>query len=471
MDKYESISDFLINISSNLFLEINECGEILFTNTKAKLIFFSDDKAPKTLDTVFDKNNQKLFMTHIQNVLYQNKTDTFQFEYNRRYYSAFAYPYKKNVIISIEDITDRRLLAYRLYQTKQRLDFAEKTAQLGYWELDLEKRNFYWSSEMYSIFGLNMHQISSKKNLIREQIYPDDLPIYKQKLSQIVKDGHPVEGQVRIRRADNNAMVYCLFKAGIINYRGKKQIAGIFQNITPLIQIQNQLEAARKQADKLNMDKSYFLAQASHDLRQPLQAVNLFLSVLETENDPDEQSIIINKIKESCDNLNNLLNNLLDISKLDSGGMTFERETFNLYELLQRLKNEYELTAKEKGIRLKLIGKDIILDSDAVLIERIIRNFLSNAIKYTKNKIIISCYKYNKKIVIRVLDNGIGIAQNEINEIFEDFYQSRQIKNNRKNGAGLGLSIVKKIAGLLNGKISVKSNEGKYTVFSLSLHS
>jgi len=470
MSEHKSIGDFLLDISTNLFMETDSYGKISYANTKANLAFSIPSNKDVSLDNVFDKASTMLLYSHLKNILYQNYADNFQFEYQRRFYNVFAYPRQNKVVFCFNDITEYRHLSHRLHHIKQRLEFAERTAQMGYWELDLEHRRFYWSAEMYRIFGAETQQISSKKNLIREQVFFEDLPLYKQKLTQLLKKRENVEGQVRIRRVDNNETVYCQFKAGIMTYQKQSRIAGTFQNITPLINIQKQLEEARRRADKLNMDKSYFLAQASHDLRQPLQALNLFASLLEDETDVEEQKKIALKIKASCDNLNTLLTNLLDISKLDAGGMTFEKERFSLKELLLKLEQEYTLIAEEKGIKFKVKAADIIIDSDAVLIERVVRNFLSNAFKYAKNKVSLSCFQYGHKIVIRVLDNGIGIKEEEIDCIFEDFYQCRGDNSNRQNGAGLGLSIVKKIAGLLDGRVSVSSRPGCYTSFKLVLH-
>ncbi len=470
MPKYKSICDFLSEISTNLFLETNSRGQITYANSKAKIVFSIPQQDDVYINNIFDSETSLLFQRHSQNTLYQNYAETFQIGYKQRFYNVVAYPQYGNVIFCFEDITERRQLSHLLYHTKQRLEFAERTAQLGYWELDLKHRRFYWSQEMFRIFGTESDDIFSKKNLIREQILSEDLPLYKQKLTQLLKRQQTVEGQVRIRRIDNGELVYCQFRAGMLNYQGTDQIAGTFQNITPLINIQKQLEEARQTADKLNMDKSYFLAQASHDLRQPLQALNLFVSLLEEKEDKTEQRNIIEKIKASSDNLNRLLTNLLDISKLDSGGMLFERETFNLQDLIQKLGQEYTIIAQEKNTQLKTKSETIILDSDAVLIERVLRNFLSNAFKYTKDKVILSCFRYHNKIVIRILDNGIGIQQEELKCIFDDFYQCRQDKSNRQKGAGLGLSIAKKIAGLLDGKIDVISCPNRYTSFSLILH-
>lgn len=319
---------------------------------------------------------------------------------------------------------------------------------------------------MYRIFGIDNPHISDKKNLIREQVFEEDFPIYKEKIAELLKQRHPVEGQVRVRRRDNT-IAYCLFKAGLIYDKTGERIAGTFQDITSMIEIQQALELAKAEADRLNMAKSYFLAQASHDLRQPMQALNMFIAALDEQELTKSQHAIVKKIEASAANLKSLLDNLLDISKLDSGGMDYQPEEFDLQILLQRLCREYKELSLLKGIRLKCRFRQVYIKTDPLLVERIVRNFLSNAFKYARDKIVISCSDGPGGIKISVLDNGVGIAPEDMELIFEDFYQSPAVPENRKNGAGLGLSIVKKISGLLGAAVDVRSRPGRYTVFTL----
>lgn len=468
MTENNAFLEFLLNISTNIFLELDRYSRILYASAKAQYIFCISHPEG-TLKDYLPGEVVKTINNHLKNVLYQNYPENFNITINERVYNVFAYPFENHIVLCLEDITERRHLSHHLYQTKQRLEFAEKTAHLGYWELDLNAKRFYWSAEMYRIFGLDAKNISHKRNLIRDQILEEDLPLYKKQITELVKNGHPVEGQVRVRRADRR-IVYCLFKASIIYDNNGERIAGTFQDITPLVETQLQLKAAKQEADRLNMEKSYFLAQASHDLRQPMQALTMFISALEDDKLNSEQASIVEKISASANNLKSLLDNLLDISKLDSGGMDYQPQTFNLRELLFNLSKEYQELAQARHIRLILRLRDVYIDSDPLLIERIIRNFLSNAVKYTTDKVLISCRNLPSGAVIRVADNGVGIKEEEQCHIFDEFYQSCSIPNNRKNGAGLGLSIVKKIAGILDASISVRSKPNAYTIFSLHLH-
>ena len=346
----------------------------------------------------------------------------------------------------------------------QRMAFAEKMAKLGYWELDTKAKRFYWSAEMYRIFGIPEERNDGKKNLFRDYILPEDLPIYKERLIDLLRHHKPVAGEIRIRRISGQ-IVYCKFTAGI----NGRRIAGTFQNISSWVRQRQLMKEAREKAENANREKTWFLAQASHDLRQPLQALQLFTHALQSSDPTPEQMPIIQKIDASVDNFRTLLDNLLDISRADSRQILPKTESFNLSELLSALCDEYKIVAAQKNIDIRCRFSSVWILSDRFLLERILRNLLSNAVKYTKRRIILSCRENEKHIIIRVIDDGIGIRQEEIERVFDEFYQSSAIPENRSHGAGLGLSIVKKLTTMLQGKISVRSTPGEYTVFNLYL--
>ena len=462
------LKEFLLNISPHIFLEINSSGQIVYAGSKAQYIFALTNTNKPTIFEIFPKKQSLQIKEHLEKLVYQQYPEKFSLEFKNRNYNVLAYPFHQDIVLLMEDITEKRQLSHLLYQVSARLEFAEKTAHLGYWELDLSNKKFYWSKQMYHIFGVDANTVSCKRNLIREQILFDDLKIYKEQLSKLIKEEKPVEGKVRILKP-NGKIAYCQFKAGIIFRDFRKNIAGTFQDITTLVETQIAYQKAKQEAEANNMAKSYFIAQASHDLRQPMQALNIFIENLGMTELSALQTEILKKIQESSNNLKNMLDNLLDISKLDSNGMEYLPQTFNLSDFLCRLCQEYKNIAQNKGICLQCNIHNIQITTDTVLLERIIRNLMSNALKYTKNKIKISAVQHNEKVYIFVIDNGIGIKQEEIPYIFDEFFQSRFVSENRRNGAGLGLSIVKKIASRIEAKIKVKSVLKKFTCFTIIL--
>lgn len=226
---------------------------------------------------------------------------------------------------------------------------------------------------------------------------------------------------------------------------------------------------AKAEAEAANVSKSKFLAAASHDLRQPLQALGLFLTVLAGRIGKDEAVLMANL--EHCHaNLNEMLSDMLDISKLDAGVVTPQVVEFPLGELLERVAASHQLPAQGKGLFVHLVRTGAVIRSDPALLQRVLSNFLSNAVRYTeRGGVLIGCRRRGGRRWIEVWDTGIGIPANMIDEIFDEFRQLDNPARNREKGSGLGLAIVRKTAGLLGLEIRVSSVLGKGSVFALEL--
>ena len=224
-----------------------------------------------------------------------------------------------------------------------------------------------------------------------------------------------------------------------------------------------------KECEKISNSKTYFLAQAVHDLRQPLQALHIYSDMLlETPLNP-EQRELGERIQDSTSEIKELLANYLDISKLDYGGVIYEPCEFSFKTLTDKLAQEYKTICSHHHKSFHYIPCNQMIHNDPILIERMLRNFLSNAVKFSKDKVIFGCRHQGKKIIVQIIDNGNGISKKEQPYIFDEFYQSRKNPHNRKHGAGLGLAIAKKIADIIGSKIKVTSTEGQGTTFSFSL--
>ena len=350
-----------------------------------------------------------------------------------------------------------------LQKLKQRLDFIETHNNLGYWELDISQKAMFWSPEMYKIFGVKTGHVSSRI-FIREHLHHQDIILYKQALSDLLK--HNQSTSVILRILQNNKIKYCQFKASVLYRNNQKFIIGSLQNIDYLMQIQYDLLQAKNKAEKLNHEKSFFYAKISHDLRQPLQALKIFVSLLVEEDNVSEQKLLIQKIISSLQNLESLLDNFLEIEKLETGGVIRKDSIFDLYNFLVQIYKEYSITSKD--IDIMFSGQHITIKTDALLLERIIRNLLNNAIKYSRGKIQIHSYQCKNLIRIVIKDNGTGLSTEMQHKLFEPYWQKPQ---HRGMGTGLGLAIVKELSEIIGANIKVKSCEGKGTIFILSLKS
>ena len=232
-------------------------------------------------------------------------------------------------------------------------------------------------------------------------------------------------------------------------------------------------DQARESADRANRAKGRFLATASHDLRQPLQTLALLNGTLRrTVTDPDICEVLVQE-EQAISAMSRLLNALLDISKLESGAVKPEPTDFAVAELFMGLRAEFANLAASKGLTLEVEPDSGSAHSDPSLVEQMLRNLVANAIKYTRQgHVRLSCSQaQDAKVRIEVLDTGIGIPADQLASIFEEFYQVGVPTNSSREGYGLGLSIVQRIAALLDLKLEVHSEVGKGSTFSMLLPS
>lgn len=229
-------------------------------------------------------------------------------------------------------------------------------------------------------------------------------------------------------------------------------------------------EQAKLRAEASDRAKSQFLAAASHDLRQPLHALGLFASVLTQKNREPALDKVIASINASLEALENLFHALLDISRLDAGVVKPSPVEFPVQPILARIESDYSAQAEERNLALKIVPSNAVAYSDPVLIEEILRNFISNAIRYTDNgKVLVGCRRRGNCLRLEVWDTGIGIPETHREKIFEEFYQIGNAGRDRTKGLGLGLAIVKRLADLLNHGIELRSLPGRGSVFALSM--
>jgi signal transduction histidine kinase/ActR/RegA family two-component response regulator len=232
-----------------------------------------------------------------------------------------------------------------------------------------------------------------------------------------------------------------------------------------------ELRLKKEEAEKANFDKSRFLAAASHDLRQPMHALGLFVGELHSRLDTNEQRKIASKVEESVEALSSLLDSLLDISKLDAGIVIPQIQGVDIEALIKRLVQDFVSVALRKNITLHVRCINAMVLSDPVLLERILLNLLGNAIRYTPQNgaVLIACRKSGDDLRIEVRDNGIGIPLDEQKNIFREFVQLANSARDRSKGLGLGLAIVDRLSRLLHHKLSLRSAPNRGSIFSVTV--
>ncbi len=227
-------------------------------------------------------------------------------------------------------------------------------------------------------------------------------------------------------------------------------------------------EHSRLMAELAVTAKNKFIATASHDLRQPLHALGLYLDVLEAKVKREDELELIGKIKNSSTALSVLFNSLLDLSRLDAGVVEVVPTHFSVHRLLSSLAVEFDEIAVDKALGFSVEQVSDVVHTDAVLLERILRNLIQNAITYTDNgSISVRCQSDEKALRIDVVDTGPGIPQYEQHAIFSEYYQLDNKGNRPTIGLGLGLAIVKRLVDLLQVKFELNSKEGVGSVFSI----
>ncbi|WP_050478273.1 hybrid sensor histidine kinase/response regulator [Herbaspirillum rhizosphaerae] len=250
-------------------------------------------------------------------------------------------------------------------------------------------------------------------------------------------------------------------------------IALRFENV----ELIRQLTEEKERAEQANRSKSQFLAAASHDLRQPAHALGLYIATLRTvaqapRIERGTVDMLAGRLQSALSSMSQLLNVLLDISRLDAGVIQTAKRRFALQEIFSALGNQFSQAAAAKGLTLHIRSTSAWTDTDPVLLHNILANLLSNAVRYTeKGKILLACRRRQDQdaLDICVYDTGVGIAADQFEPIFREFYQIHNIARDREQGLGLGLAIVQRTARLIDTRVDLRSVPGKGSCFYLRL--
>ncbi len=230
------------------------------------------------------------------------------------------------------------------------------------------------------------------------------------------------------------------------------------------------LQSARSDADEANLAKSRFLAQASHDLRQPLHAISLFVESLPNAKSETERQDIMSRVRQSLDVLTKLFDSLLDVTLLDTGGIEVKRQVFRPSDLIAELERDFELVAQACQVELRTVRSSAAVESDPVLVRRMLQNLISNAIRHAEGgRVLIGCRRRGESLSIQVADNGPGIAAEDQKRIFTEFTRldASRMGAGASPGLGLGLSIVKRVADELDLSVHLQSKVGRGSLFSI----
>jgi len=236
-----------------------------------------------------------------------------------------------------------------------------------------------------------------------------------------------------------------------------------------LTRLNSELAQAKSTAEDANISKTRFLAAASHDILQPLNAARLYVTSLVERQSGGEDSRLVENIDDSLEAIEEILGALLDISRLDAGAMATSISSFKMADLMRSLEIEFAPIARAKGLELTFVPCSLPVQSDRSLLRRLLQNFISNAIKYTpRGRVLVGCRRHGQSLQIGVYDTGVGIPVTKRGEIFKEFHRLEQGARIAR-GLGLGLSIVERLARVLNHGIAINATASGGSVFSVTV--
>jgi PAS domain S-box-containing protein len=363
--------------------------------------------------------------------------------------------------------SERRLHESAILERESRL---EKALRLGGvltfdWDLAADQMRH---SQAEEILGLESNQALDGASWLA-RIHPDDRSrVTDDVLADPGRPSHTVT--FRYLRPDGAGEVW-LEQVAVTQFDAAQRptrVHGLMSDITERKRFEEEISRARRSAERADRAKSSFLAAASHDLRQPLQTLRFLQGTLEQHYPDGDGRKMVADMGHSLDTMSSMLSSLLDVNQLESGNLSPSKGDLCLNDIFDSIAADFVRLVEDKGLRWRLVRSAVTIHSDKRMLEEMLRNLLSNAIRYTDGgKILLGCRLGGDKVRIEVWDSGIGIGQDQIPRIFEEYFQGAE--GARRGGFGLGLAIVKRLGDMLDHPVDVRSTPGKGTRFSVEV--
>ena len=367
-----------------------------------------------------------------------------------------------------------------LRASEERYALAARGANDGLWDWDLTTGGIYLSARWAEIVGHDGgHDGGHGGRLTADpeewfgRVHPDDRERVHAAIALHIAGLSPALAvEHRLRHADGGWRWVLARGMAVRGAEGRPlRMAGSLTDVTAGKLAEQEIRKAKEGLENALASKTRFLAAASHDLRQPFQAMRLYQHMLsEKVTDPACRKMVAS-LDEAMSAGEALLHALLDVSTLDAGIVPVNRSAFPVLDAVAAVVREFEQEAASRGISLRVGGVNDPVDSDPTLLGRILRNLLSNALRYTPNggRVLVACRRRGPALAVEVWDSGIGIAPEMQDAVFEDFVQAGNPERDRRKGLGLGLAIVRRTARLLGCELSLRSQPGKGSTFTVAL--
>ncbi len=383
--------------------------------------------------------------------------------------SRFLSEGEHHLLLMFHDITEARLAKETLQERERDFRTLAENVPDSIGRFDVDGRFRYINPMLERILGCPADRLLGR---LLHEAFPDGcFATLERAIHHVAVTGAKVEVEQVIESEDRTPRFHLI--QIVAEHTGQGGVASVLiigHDITYRKRAEDELKAAKAEAERANNAKSRFLAAASHDLRQPLAALSLYVDALEHQSSLIEIPVMAEKMKASVVGLSEMLTKLLDLSKLEAGVVTPKVRDFALASIIGNVINSYLPEAEAKALVLRGRHTDLIGNTDPVLFLRIIGNLCSNAIRYTDHGgVLIGCRRRHGKWWVEVWDTGIGIPADKTAEIFEEFRQLGNDERDQTKGTGLGLAIVAKTAALLGLQVRVQSRPGKGSVFAVEL--
>jgi PAS domain S-box-containing protein len=364
--------------------------------------------------------------------------------------------------------SERRLHESAILEREARLQEALRAGRVIAFDWNVPADEIRFSQNATEILGLNTREVFRRTEWL-ELVHPEDHPPLTSCLAG-ARPGQPLHSVAfRCRRPDGGEV--WLERVAIVQFdsSGKPaRINGLMTDVTERKRFDEELSLAWKTAELADRAKSSFLAAASHDLRQPLQTLQFLQAALEPHHPDGEAHKLVAGIGQSLDTMSSILSSLLDMNRLEAGNLRPSVSEFSLHEILEPFAGDFAALMQERGLRLCIVRSGLIVRSDRRMLAEMIRNLLSNALRYTdRGRILLGCRRAGDNVRIEVWDSGVGITEDQLPHIFDEYYQGAG--GAERGGFGLGLAIVKRLGGILDHGVEVRSIPGKGTRFFIEV--